>query len=173
MATLATASGFPYPATTESADVQRDLKALADYLEAAVGVWTAYTPAWTSSGTAPAIGNGSLQGAYVKIGKLGIFRASITLGSTTTIGTGAYSLSLPPGWSTAATVTEQAVTGLFIDASAGTYDMGLGRIPPGATTVGRGLFVDGATGLNGWSATVPVVPANGDIITFSGSLQLA
>src|SRR5882672_3849200 len=31
--------------------------------------WTAYTPVWGSSGTAPAIGNGSLTGFFIQVGK--------------------------------------------------------------------------------------------------------
>lgn len=169
MATLATASGFPYPATSETADPQRDLKALADYLEAQLA-WTAYTPVWTGSTTNPVIGNGTLQGAYCKIGKLVHFRASITLGSTTTIGAGAYGLSLPPV-NTAATGTEQLVTGMMLDSSTGNYYRGIGRLAPSASTIGRALFVDGAGTLAGWSATVPVAPANGDTIIFCGSYQ--
>lgn len=169
MSTLATASGFPYPATTETADVQRDLKALADYLEAQLA-WTAYTPVWTGSSTNPVINNGTLQGAYCKIGKLVNFRASITLGSTTTVGAGAYGLSLPPV-NTGATVTEQLVTGMFYDSSTGLYYRGVGRLAPSGSTIGRAMFVDGAGSLAGWSATVPVVPASGDIITFCGSYQ--
>lgn len=169
MSTLATASGFPYPATTETADVQRDLKALADYLEAQLA-WTAYTPVWTGSTTNPVIGNGTLQGAYCKIGKLVNFRASITLGSTTTVGAGAYGLSLP-AVNTGATVTEQLVTGMFLDSSTGFYYRGVGRLAPSGATIGRAFFVDGAAGTVGWSATVPVVPASGDIITFCGSYQ--
>lgn len=169
MATLSTASGFPYPATTETADPQRDLKALADYLEAQLA-WTAYTPVWTGSTTNPVIGNGTLQGAYCKIGKLVHFRCSITLGSTTTVGAGAYTVTLP-AVSTAATVTEQLCTGLFIDSSTGNYYRGVGRMSPLAATIGRAHFVDGAGTLAGWSATVPVVPATGDIITFCGSYQ--
>ena len=57
--------------------------------------WTAYTPTWTSSGTAPAIGNGTLQGSYLQVGKLVYTHIYWKAGSTTTFGTGVYFLSLP------------------------------------------------------------------------------
>lgn len=57
--------------------------------------WTAYTPAWTSTGTAPALGNATVDAAYQQFGKTVRFRIFITLGSTSTVGTGSYRFSLP------------------------------------------------------------------------------
>lgn len=57
--------------------------------------WTSYTPAWTSSGTAPAIGNGTIVGSYAKIGRIVIAKIMVETGSSTTYGTGFYSFSLP------------------------------------------------------------------------------
>lgn len=72
------------------------LNVMGDDLDFIGGAWTAYTPAWTSTGTAPAIGNGTLAGSYKLVGdKTCHFRASITFGTTTTFGTGGYLLSLP------------------------------------------------------------------------------
>jgi len=59
------------------------------------GDWAAYTPAWTSSGTAPALGNGTIVGKFVQIGKTVAGRIFLTMGSTTTYGTGNYLFSLP------------------------------------------------------------------------------
>lgn len=56
---------------------------------------SAYTPAWTSSGTAPSLGNGSLVGSYWQFGKLVIGAATLTIGSTTSGGTGVWYLTLP------------------------------------------------------------------------------
>jgi hypothetical protein len=50
--------------------------------------WQAYTPTWTaSSGTAPAIGNGTLVGRYWQLGATVFFRIYMLTGSTTTFGT--------------------------------------------------------------------------------------
>ncbi|MFE0699112.1 hypothetical protein [Streptomyces sp. NPDC058872] len=67
--------------------------------------WTSYTPSWTSTGTAPAIGNGSLFGRYKLIGKLCIVNFEMLAGTTTTFGTGVWGFSAPftaanPGSST-------------------------------------------------------------------------
>jgi len=59
------------------------------------GAWTQYTPAWTSSGTAPAIGNGVRIGYYSKVGRIVTAKIFIQTGSTSTYGTGFYSFSLP------------------------------------------------------------------------------
>ena len=56
---------------------------------------TAYTPAWTASVTDPAIGNGSLTGYYLKIGKLVTCQIRLAPGSTTTFGSGSWRFSLP------------------------------------------------------------------------------
>ncbi len=66
------------------------------------GVWAAYTPTWGSTGTAPAIGNGTLVGRWVQFGKAVHFNLVFTFGSTTTFGTGGYSFGVPVAASAAA-----------------------------------------------------------------------
>jgi len=63
---------------------------LSDYVGA-----TAYTPAWTTSGVAPSLGDGVLSGVYMKIGTLVNFSILFIMGTTTTTGTGGWSFSLP------------------------------------------------------------------------------
>jgi hypothetical protein len=69
--------------------------------------YTAYTPTWSASGTAPAIGNATVVARYVQIGKLVHAWGQITFGSTTTFGTGNYLFVLPvaPSASLASQVT--------------------------------------------------------------------
>ena len=57
--------------------------------------WVTYTPVWTSGGTAPAIGNGTLAGRYSITGKTVNVIINMIAGSTTTFGTGSYTFSLP------------------------------------------------------------------------------
>jgi hypothetical protein len=57
--------------------------------------WTTYVPVVTSGGTAPSLGNGTLTGAYVRVGKLVHCRIFFQFGSTTNLGTGTLSWSLP------------------------------------------------------------------------------
>ena len=62
--------------------------------------WQAYTPTWTQSGASPAIGNGTITGAYIKIGRTVLGRIEIAFGSTTNFGSGTnpwiFSLPLTP-----------------------------------------------------------------------------
>lgn len=58
-------------------------------------VWAAYTPTWGATGSAPALGNGTLTGRYVQIGKLVVATLSWTAGSTTTYGTGTWTFTFP------------------------------------------------------------------------------
>ena len=55
--------------------------------------WTAYTPTWTASGFTK--GNGTITGAWISAGKLVIYRITATVGTTTTVGSAAYSFGLP------------------------------------------------------------------------------
>lgn len=76
--------------------------------------WTAYTPTWSASTSAPSLGNGTLTGAYKKIGKTVYFRIKLAPGTTTTYGSGDYSLTLP---ASLPVVDEQCAPAIFRDNS--------------------------------------------------------
>lgn len=57
--------------------------------------WTAYTPTWTATSVNPTLGNGTLNGYYLKIGKLTFVRVYLATGSTTTQGSGQWLFALP------------------------------------------------------------------------------
>lgn len=59
------------------------------------GTQGTYTPTWKSSGTQPAIGDGTLTGRYATLGKLVIVDVYWACGPSTTYGTGNYSWTLP------------------------------------------------------------------------------
>jgi hypothetical protein len=59
------------------------------------GAWTAFTPAWTAASSNPTLGDGTLTGAYVQIGKTVHFRIALTFGSTTTGGSGFWYFGFP------------------------------------------------------------------------------
>lgn len=59
------------------------------------GHWSVYGASWGSAGTAPAIGNGSIVGAYKSTDHVVSYRIKITFGSTTTYGTGAWFFTIP------------------------------------------------------------------------------
>ena len=60
-----------------------------------LGKWQSYTVSWTAESTNPAIGNGTLAGRYVQIGKTVICSIALIMGSTTTYGSGNWKFSLP------------------------------------------------------------------------------
>ncbi|MHB9862195.1 hypothetical protein [Streptomyces sp. YIM S03343] len=66
-----------------------------DQLNTMFAAWTPYTPAWTATTTNPVIGNGTLTGRYMKIGRNVLCNINLVAGSTTTFGSGNYSFSLP------------------------------------------------------------------------------
>lgn len=141
---------------------------------------TAYTPAWTAATTNPAIGNGQIGGKFVKLGRLGVVWVRVVMGSTTTYGTGNYSLGLPAGWSADVATISGAVprvgAGQAFDSSAGNgYDVvrvyaatastiqPVAADPPGATRgTGGGVF-DNAT---------PFIWASGDTLDLFAILPL-
>ena len=143
-----------------------------DALTGIQAAWTAYTPTWTSSGTAPALGNGTLTGAYLQIGNTVLWRMTFQAGSTTTFGSGAFFYwALPP--SLTPIQNPAAIgTGLFQDSSAGnagyTYE---------ATYLGdaggmRFYSTSGAPSV-AVSPLAPVTWAVSDRIVGSGSYEVA
>lgn len=54
-----------------------------------------YTPVWSATGTAVSLGNGTITGAYTKVGNMVTVYVVLTMGSTTTYGTGNYHVTLP------------------------------------------------------------------------------
>ncbi|MEU5716550.1 hypothetical protein AB0G71_12295 [Streptomyces sp. NPDC020403] len=65
-----------------------------DQFNSMFGAWTPYTPTWTAASN-PSIGNGTLTGQYIKIGRTCHVVLKLTTGSTTTYGSGGYSFGVP------------------------------------------------------------------------------
>jgi hypothetical protein len=155
-------------AITLHAPTSTELDTVHDALVALSDPWDSYTPTWTNSTTNPTIGNGTLSGAYIQVGKFVVFRVSIGMGSTTTFGTGAgYSFGLP--------VASNEGTGLWTggatlnDTSASGNRMGRIVWLNAGSTVG---MADEATGAR-VSSTVPFTFASGDQITIKGIYEAA
>lgn len=54
-----------------------------------------YTPVWSSTGTQPVLGDGTIYGRYTLLGRLVHLYIELIMGSTTTYGTGEYRFSIP------------------------------------------------------------------------------
>lgn len=76
----------------EAASVSLDgrLDALEPFSE-----WATYAMAWTGSGGNPAVGNAVVVSRYRRQGKLITVNVRVTMGSTTTYGSGGWTMSLP------------------------------------------------------------------------------
>lgn len=59
--------------------------------------WQTYTPTWDAYTTPPAIGNGTITGAYRRLGTALEVRVTLTIGSTTNLGAGGWVFYLPSG----------------------------------------------------------------------------
>ncbi len=75
---------------------------------------TPWSPAWTTTGTAPAIGNGSIVGEYTEVGKLVTAFIVLTAGSTTTYGTGTWIFTLPVTSHVAYTTSSPVGTAILV-----------------------------------------------------------
>ncbi|QIP87642.1 hypothetical protein GLX30_30485 [Streptomyces sp. Tu 2975] len=139
-------------------------------LEGMVGQWQDYVVAWTSSGTAPAPGNGTLTGRYCVIGDTVHFSIKLTGGTTTTWGTGNYNFSLPV---TAAATADHVGTVFVGDSSVGSAGYSTGV----AFTGGSATTVQGYTGNEGAAAAIsnanPQTLATGDRIWIHGTYEAA
>lgn len=96
-----------------------------------------YTPTWKSTGTQPALGNGTLVGFFTMVGARVSVRIEFTVGSTSTFGTGFYTWSLPitAVFSTAGTawVNDNGTAEFNARAYAATVDLGI-QVQNGAAT---------------------------------------
>jgi hypothetical protein len=75
------------------------------------GAYTPYTPVWTAGASATTLGNGTLTGAYTKVGRTVRYRITLTWGSTTSAPAGAWLFTLPSaavstGWSGGARILD-------------------------------------------------------------------
>lgn len=129
--------------------------------------WVADTPTWTSTGTAPALGNGILTRRWAQIGKTVFFQIFLQIGSTTTIGTLNYRWGLP----VAAQANQGGTIGQlrFFDQSVGNTYVGFTDIVD-ANNV-QGLTVASPAGV--FNAAVPVVPAVNDTYFVRGQYEAA
>lgn len=122
--------------------------------------WSTYTPTWASSGTAVSLSNGTISGRYMSVGKLGFVDILLTMGSSTTFGTGTYSITLPAGWTAAGATNTPVGSVECVDTSVTTSFIGVAKVLSGATTLG--FSTHGATAFVG--QTVPMTWASTDIM---------
>lgn len=135
--------------------------------------WLTYTPAITGTGTA--VGNGTVLGAYRRDGSTLHLRVTWTLGSTSTVGTGGVTFSLPSG-ATAVTQTNtnQMCHAMYNDTGTIVYE-GHAYVGSAGTTLQCNVWNVAGT-YPTWTALAAAVPhtwANTDFINVNGTLEVA
>lgn len=133
---------------------------------AAMAAWATYTPTWTSTGSAPTLGNGTLVGGYRREGTTLHLRGQLIVGSTTTVGTGDFRMSLPSGL-TAAAAQYQVMPGFWYDPSATDVNRAIVIIDAGASY----LTFQVADTVDSRLPTSSL--AVGDIVTWTGTIEIA
>lgn len=121
-----------------------------------------YVPTWASTGTAVALGNGTITGKYKIIGREFWCEVLQTMGSTTTYGTGSYSWTMP---FTATTISGMPCWAL--DSGTAYYtgtsaDFGANNL----------IYVITSGNSNIWGQTLPHTWANADTLNLRGSGRL-
>lgn len=140
-----------------------------DQMNALLAAPTSYTPTWTASTTNPTIGNGTITGEWWTIGnKFLRVVITITVGSTTTVGTGNYSIGLPSAGGTPA-AGRKSLTGTFYDTSVPNTYVIVGEVN-GTNTMS---LTNGGFPVGNITAAAPVVPANGDQYHFDIEYRIA
>jgi len=133
-----------------------------------MGTWTSYPVQWTATGTAPAIGNGTLTGQFALIGLTCCVRILLTTGTTTAAGVGVYRLSLP----FPSTPFRTAFSGYLYQGSPERFYVGAGAL---VTLPGSQLQLVLATPGGGsvWGATTPGGALGaGDQVTLAGTYEV-
>lgn len=130
--------------------------------------WTAFTPTWTTSGSAPSLGNGTVVGRWQLVGlKAYAIHIEFTAGSTTTFGTGTWSFALPAGL-TAASTNRQILSCVIIDAGTANF-LAQGKINASDTKVSEIRAGSTAAVVTN---THPHTWANTDVLTLSGVIEV-
>ena len=124
--------------------------------------WQSYTVSWTAVTTNPSIGNGTLSGRYVQIGKTCILVIALTMGSTTPSGSVHWSFSLPKTAKNTAGINFYGVAHIRKVGTAN-YER-IAQISPSISTTVINMFTDPTPGSNSQSisATVPFTWGDGD-----------
>ena len=133
--------------------------------------WTSYSVAWTSDGTAPALNNGTLTGYYKLIGKTCFVRVKLLIGSTSTMGTGAWQFSLP---FTAASFDGIQFPCSMLDNTVAWFGGFVNGTYGGFTT--KSSIICTTSGTHAFSAVGPNNPftwGTGDSLMFNGSYEIA
>ena len=147
----------------QTAGVSANLNVIVADLLVAGSPTTTYTPTWAGTVTNPTISNGTVTGYYWQIGKLVIGSWRIVLGTTTNIGAGNYTISLPIATAARYGAEDTLGTGLYRH-QATPIRYSLAMYWNSSTTIAP-LYLNSSANPTSLSASAPVAPASTDVIT--------
>lgn len=133
--------------------------------------WTSYSVTWTSDGTSPTLNNGTLTGYYKLIGKTCFLRVKLVIGSTSSVGTGAWQFTLP---FTAASADGVQFPCSMLDNTVAWYAGVVNGTYSGNTT--KSAILCTTSGTHAFGAVSPTTPftwGTGDSLMFNGSYEIA
>lgn len=125
--------------------------------------WRSFDVTWGSSGTVPAIGNGTLVGKFHRNAWRAWVSIELTIGSTTTPGTGIWVFLLPTQ-AIARPISPRHCGAAFVFDNGTGYRCGTSVIEAGGADRVR-VYLDGVATAIG--AGVPITWANGDRVNLS------
>lgn len=139
---------------------------LLDPIDAAIGTWITYAVTWANTGSANALGNGSLVGRYQLpgAGKTMLIQIRLAFGSGTVSGSGAWVFGLPFA---ADDSYVQPVMVSITDNDFG-YRIGAGQLYGG----GSQIVPYGSGAPNGIFSTLPMTWTAGDVLEINGTLKI-
>lgn len=123
--------------------------------------WEAYTPTWATTGSPPSLGNGTIVGSWRRVGTSMSVTARLTIGSTTSVGSGTWYLGLP------GTAAETGHISAQILDSASRYYSAQAQTVTGDNRVT--VIAEGSLAVTG---TSPMTWAAGDYVEWSGTLEV-
>lgn len=127
-------------------------------------VYVPYKTLWTAVTTDPVIGNGTITGSYIQLGTMVTAKVRIVMGSTTTFGSGVWSIRLPRDAASAFT----DIGSLWGLDTGSVFRVGVVRVE---TIVTVRMHSEGASAE--WSSTEPHTWANGDELAFTITYEAA
>lgn len=124
-----------------------------------------YTPIWSSTGTQPVLNNGSIYGRYALLGRLVHLYVELTMGSSTTYGTGTYRFSLPV---TSELNRHWCLPGMSFDTSVTGYEDLTGIVTPASSLVELRTLTSVGSSLAVVTNGTPITFATGDKLIING-----
>jgi hypothetical protein len=134
--------------------------------------WSTYVPVWTAATANPALGDGAITGSYVRAGETVHFSIRLTLGSTTTTGTGAWRFSLPVS-AAGATTTPLISAGQLVDTGTAFWPVYCARLVTFDTVDVACPTTSGDTRLTVVGPATPFTWVSSDILYISGTYEAA